>query len=55
MKFYNREKELASLEKVRQVSFSVHSQMSATYRQDQSYIQELRGYSYGVLVCQPKQ
>ena len=28
MKFYNREKELASLEKVRQVSFSVHSQMT---------------------------
>lgn len=28
MRFYNREKELASLEKVRQVSFSVHSQMT---------------------------
>ena len=28
MKFYNREKELASLEKVRRVSFSVHSQMT---------------------------
>ncbi|WP_260458396.1 hypothetical protein [Bacteroides salyersiae] len=28
MKPYNREKELASLEKVRQVSFSVHSQMT---------------------------
>ena len=28
MKFYNREKELTSLEKVRQVSFSVHSQMT---------------------------
>ena len=28
LKFYNREKELASLEKVRQVSFSVHSQMT---------------------------
>ena len=28
MKFYNREKELASLEKVRGVSFSVHSQMT---------------------------
>ena len=60
MKFYNREKELASLEKVRRVSFSVHSQMTVLtgrrrYRQDQSYIQELRGYSYGVLVCQPKQ
>ena len=28
MKFYNRDKELASLEKVRRVSFSVHSQMT---------------------------
>ena len=28
MKFYNREKELALLEKVRRVSFSVHSQMT---------------------------
>ena len=28
MKFYNREKELAALEKIRQVSFSVHSQMT---------------------------
>ena len=28
MRFYNREKELASLEKVRGVSFSVHSQMT---------------------------
>lgn len=28
MKFYNREKELMSLEKIRQVSFSVHSQMT---------------------------
>ena len=28
MRFYNREKELASLDKVRQVSFSVHSQMT---------------------------
>lgn len=28
MKFYNREKELASLEKARHVSFTVHSQMT---------------------------
>ena len=28
MKFYNRDKELALLEKVRRVSFSVHSQMT---------------------------
>ena len=28
MKFYNREKELESLEKIRRVSFSVHSQMT---------------------------
>ena len=60
MKFYNREKELASLEKVRQVSFSVHSQMTVlTGRRrigkTSLNIQELRGYSYGVLVCQSKQ
>lgn len=28
MRFYNREEELVLLEKVRQVSFSVHSQMT---------------------------
>ena len=28
MKFYNREKELAALEKVRQIAFSNHSQMT---------------------------
>ena len=60
MRFYNREKELASLEKVRASIFfctfpNDRTYRSAAYRQNQSYIQELREYPYGVPVCQPKQ
>jgi len=59
MKFYNREKELASLEKVRRVSFSVHSQMTVLTGRRRigktSLIFKSCGYSYGVSVCQPKQ
>ena len=60
MKFYNREKELASLEKVRRVSFSVHSQMTVlTGRRrigkTSLIFKSCEGTPTGISVCQPQQ
>ena len=54
MRFYNREKELASLEKVRGVSFSVHSQMTVLTGRRRIGKTSLI-FKSGVPVCQPKQ
>ena len=45
MKFYNREKELALLEKTRQIAFAQHSQMTVLTgrrrRKDEAYPEKL--------------
>ena len=60
MKFYNREKELALLEKTRQIAFTQHSQMTVlTGRRrigkTKLILKKLRRESDGLSVCEPEQ